>query len=88
MKINMSPKEFAALLAGGDTAEDAVREGRCLQPPLGCGQTIEVDRQSQTYFPHDGYKREWKISGLCASCQDKVSMSTEEGDGDDPSDMI
>lgn len=81
MRIQMAPKDFAALLAQGDTAEAAVRENRCLRPPIGCGKPIQLDRQSMAYFPNVRYRDEWKINGLCPSCQDHIVLAAEESEG-------
>lgn len=81
MRIHMTPKDFAALLTEGDTAEDAVRENRCLRPPMGCGKPIQLDRQRLAYFPNQAYQQEWKINGLCPSCQDHIVLAAEEGEG-------
>jgi len=48
---------------------DAVKKGIC---PL-CGKKVIVDE-----FRDDISKREFKISGMCQSCQDKVFDPKEE----------
>ena len=48
---------------------DAVTKGIC---PL-CGKKVIVDE-----FRDDISKREFKISGMCQSCQDKVFNPKEE----------
>lgn len=55
-----------------DSVEIAVREGRCLKQPVGCGKQIHLDRQRMIYFSDEIYKREWKATGLCPSCQLKL----------------
>lgn len=50
--------------------------GRCVMPPIGCGQPITTFKDSLS-------QREYAISALCQTCQDKVF--TEEFDEDDRS---
>ena len=52
-------------LTGGDHPEDAVAEKRCLRPPIGCGEPIVGFRDRDSY-------REWRITGLCQTCQDTI----------------
>jgi hypothetical protein len=87
--IAISPQALAALMveqiADGDSVEQAVREGRCLKPQMGCGQKIPLtqDREGRRMpsyaFPHPDYKEEWKRTGLCPSCFDRASLK-EDGD--------
>lgn len=82
--IAISPKALAALMveqiADGDSVEQAVREGRCLKPKMGCGQPIRLDRVNKVYaFPHPGYKTEWMRTGLCPACWDRATLA-EDGE--------
>jgi hypothetical protein len=82
--IAISPQELAALMVAqtsdGDSIEQAVREGRCLKPSMGCGKIIPLNRQKKVYFPHPSYRDQWKITGLCAACQDRASLQEESDD--------
>lgn len=80
--IAISPKALAALMVSqttdGDSVEKAVQESRCLKPNMGCGQKIELDRKKRAYaFPHPAYKAEWKLTGLCPSCQDRAALTED-----------
>lgn len=55
----------------GDTAVDAVREMRCVNPPMGCGGEI-------TGFRDDLSEREWQLVGMCQACQDEFEQSCRE----------
>ncbi|MFD9070592.1 hypothetical protein [Streptomyces lasiicapitis] len=74
MRIN----DFLSAFTGGDLPEDAVREQRCLRPPIGCGEPLTY-REFPTRDEARRYEAEWRITGLCASCQDLV----EAGEGDE-----
>lgn len=68
------------LVVEGDTLEVAVREGRCLKPPQGCGQPILLDRRKKTYdWPHESHKKQWLVTGLCPACQDQATL-IEDGE--------
>lgn len=54
--------QFLELMAGRDTS---IYNKSCVNPPFGCGQLI-------TSFRDELSKREYKISGLCQKCQDKI----------------
>lgn len=43
----------------------AIRRGRCIAPPAGCGRQIEGG------FRDGRSLREYEISGLCQQCQDE-----------------
>ena len=43
----------------------AITEGRCVQPPFGCGKPIKGFKNALS-------EKEFKISGLCQECQDKI----------------
>jgi len=48
-----------------------IRQNRCINPPIGCGEpAIEFDDELS--------KKEYRISGLCQACQDKVFYSDYE----------
>ncbi|MFI6862609.1 hypothetical protein ACIBKZ_22400 [Streptomyces sp. NPDC050421] len=59
---------FLSHLSGGDLPADAVREKRCLLPPIGCGRAL-VD--SVAVSPSTS--AEYRITGLCPTCQDRVA---------------
>ncbi|MEU4967842.1 hypothetical protein [Streptomyces smyrnaeus] len=60
--------DFLEALAEGDTPQAAVRAGRCLLPPIGCGRSLtDDDLTDQTAA------REWHISGLCPGCFNKAA---------------
>lgn len=72
--------DFLAALSGGDLPADAVREDRCLQAPIGCGQPLINDGVTRVFWDEDEahrYEAEWRITGLCPDCQDRVA---EAGD--------
>lgn len=48
---------------------DAVHGGRCVPAPIGCGGLALSFRDSLS-------AREYKISGLCQECQDKIFGET------------
>ena len=62
----------------GDTIQKAFEEKRCIKEPMGCGQNL-LDENGHPKFVYedrdaaDLYYREWLITGLCGTCQDKVS---------------
>lgn len=72
----MSIPAFLASLSGGDLPADAVREERCLRPPIGCGQPlIPADGMVRVFWDADEaarYQAEWQITGLCPDCQDRL----------------
>ncbi|MCX5522264.1 hypothetical protein OG342_05195 [Streptomyces bobili] len=59
-----------------DDLATAVREDRCLQPPIGCGQPlIAEDGTARTFWNEieaDGYEAEWRETGFCPDCQDSA----------------
>lgn len=71
----VSKSKVQAIFSGGDSVAAAVAESRCINPPMGCGKPIQVDRQTKEYWPSDAYRREWQITGLCAPCQDRVDAA-------------
>jgi len=60
-------------LTGGDHPDDAVAAGRCLKPPIGCGEYGPAFRDRDSY-------REWTVTGLCQTCQDKIEAAAREGE--------
>jgi hypothetical protein len=44
----------------------AIRTGRCVQKPIGCGRTVDPSQWDEVT------QREYGISGLCRTCQDKI----------------
>jgi hypothetical protein len=57
-------EEALAALVGFDRRH-YIREGKCVPVPIGCGGEA-------TEFKDDVSRREYTLSGLCQSCQDKV----------------
>lgn len=57
-----------------DTPADAVREERCIERPVGCGQPlIAEDGTARTFWNEvesAEYEAEWRATGLCPDCQD------------------
>jgi len=77
----MSANAFMAALSGGDLPADAVRENRCLKPPIGCGSPLINDGVARVFWSEAEarqYEAEWHITGLCPDCQD--ALADEEGD--------
>ncbi|WP_324607949.1 MazG-like family protein [Streptomyces rimosus] len=74
--------EALAALSGGDLPADAVREGRCLKPPIGCGKPlISENGEARVFWNEDEarqYETEWRITGLCPDCQDSVEDDAAE----------
>jgi hypothetical protein len=54
--------------AFGVDRKTAIRACKCLPPPIGCGRTFDPN----TEFKDEISRREYRISGLCAFCQDKI----------------
>ncbi|MDR3083418.1 MAG: hypothetical protein LBV60_21290 [Streptomyces sp.] len=67
---------FRAAQSGGDLPPTAVREKRCLKSPFSCGQpltpTVFAARDEAAL-----YEVEWRITGLCPDCQDRVHEGGE-----------
>lgn len=68
-----------AALTGGDLPADAVAAGRCLTQPIGCGQPL-VTGGGETRAVRNAeeaarYEAEWRITGLCPDCQDRIEAS-------------
>lgn len=57
-------EKFLEDIAGRTTA---IHENKCIQPPLGCGKLVVM-----ADFRNDISRREYRISGLCQSCQDEI----------------
>lgn len=60
--------DFLEGLAGRTTA---IEGDRCVKPPFGCGG-------SATAFRDELSAREYRISGLCQACQDRVFGHNED----------
>ena len=45
----------------------ALEQGRCVGPPLGCGQSVG----DPFHFRDEGSRREYNISAMCQNCQDE-----------------
>lgn len=64
-------------------AQDAVREGRCVSPPYGCGKILDLRKE----FRDDLSIREWNITGMCQTCQDRFDEITRELEEHDEEDI-
>lgn len=62
------PKEVTDALAD---RQSALEEGRCIKPPIGCGQKTGLKFRDFTSF------KEYKQSGLCQKCQDNFFKEVE-----------
>lgn len=56
---------IADLLNKMGNRSEAIYTDKCVEPPMGCGGPA-------TEFKDDLSRREYRISGLCQKCQDKV----------------
>jgi len=45
--------------------EDAIKTDRCINPPIGCSKPATEFRDTLS-------EKEFKISGLCQNCQDRI----------------
>lgn len=45
--------------------EEYINQGKCVDKPFGCGEPI-------TSFTDTLSEKEYKISGLCQNCQDRI----------------
>lgn len=52
----------------------ALEQGRCVNPPIGCGQSVG----DPFHFRTEGHRREYNISALCQQCQDDLFGPGEE----------
>lgn len=72
----MTISSFLAALSGGDLPADAVREERCLREPIGCGRPLIAEDGTARVFWDEAeaasYQAEWRITGLCPDCQDRI----------------
>ncbi|MEV5414770.1 hypothetical protein [Streptomyces albogriseolus] len=77
----MSIADFLAAMSGGDLPADAVREERCLREPIGCGKPLIADDGTTRVFWNEdeaaAYQTEWRITGLCPDCQDRLPSDEE-----------
>lgn len=55
-------QDFLEQIAGRTTA---IRSGKCIPPPIGCGRAVHGFRNERAL-------REYRISGLCQDCQDEI----------------
>lgn len=75
---------FSQTLTGSDTVSKAVEEKRCIQAPLGCGEPLlkEDGTPRFDHFPDREtarlYEQEWRITGMCPNCQDKLVETCEQ----------
>lgn len=74
----MAISDFLAALSGGDLPADAVREGRCLKAPFGCGEPLTA-RVFGSSVEAAQYEAEWHITGLCADCRDALDGGGSDG---------
>ncbi|MER5613237.1 hypothetical protein [Streptomyces sp. NPDC002215] len=73
--------QFLVALSGGDLPANAVREERCLKSPIGCGKPLISESGEARVFWDEGeaarYEAEWRITGLCPDCQDRLTDTGE-----------
>jgi hypothetical protein len=68
-----------ATAAARDVRGDAPHarfEGRCVAPPTGCGQPLPGS--PATAFRDQPSRDEYRITGLCQSCQDRIFVVSPE----------
>lgn len=63
-KKNEGIEKFLAGSFGFDR-RTSIRGDKCVPPPIGCGGPA-------TEFKDEISRREYRISGLCQKCQDKI----------------
>jgi len=72
----------------GDTVTKAVEEKRCLSEPLGCGASLLKEDGTPKYnhfsSPEEAalYEREWRTTGMCPTCQDRVEAASKAANGE------
>jgi hypothetical protein len=69
MRINEVPQRPADLLFPG--RQEAIARALCIPAPIGCGGPADE-------FSDDLSRREFRISGLCQSCQDAIFGEDED----------
>lgn len=76
--------EPADVVAGNmHNREDSIRALLCVEAPIGCGRKIP----SEEYDAWDELTRtEYKMSGFCNACQDRIFGPCEPGCGHESSD--
>lgn len=76
--------QFLASLSGGDLPATAAREGRCLMAPIGCGRPLTEIADTRLFRSEAEaarYEAEWRITGLCPNCQDRIDADEETDRG-------
>lgn len=71
-------------LSGGDLPATAVREGRCLTAPIGCGRPLIENGEARVFWDEAEaarYRAEYRITGLCPNCQDSIDEDEEADRG-------
>lgn len=68
----------------GESRQQAMYEGRCIKPPIGCGRPVlaEIDpsRVDEGAFRSELDMKEYTISGLCQRCWDEIERQAGEED--------
>jgi len=59
----------------GANRQVSIATAHCVSPPFGCGNPI-------TGFNDSLSAKEYKITGMCQACQDKMFAEPEEGEFD------
>ncbi|MGW2010959.1 hypothetical protein [Streptomyces nigrescens] len=75
--------QFLADLSGGDLPATAAHEGRCLRAPIGCGRALAEIADTRIFRSQaeaEEYEAEYRITGLCPNCQDRILDADEEND--------
>lgn len=62
----------------------AIKSLKCVRPPLGCGKEIPPG-EFETYSPMT--ITEYRMSGLCETCQDEVFRDPEDDGPDDDEEL-
>jgi len=56
---------------------EAIRNNRCLNPPIGCGKKLEAEPFHSNFEDLLSLK-EYNISALCQKCQNEIFIEDEE----------
>lgn len=79
---------FASAMGNWNGREDAIKAGRCVDPPIGCGKRIpNWGRPELPMFRDEASAREYRITGMCQQCQDHfeewaLQQEEESDDGE------
>ena len=68
MKPTEKSPQMESLLEGMSGRTTAITNDKCIDPPFGCGQPLG---NVEAHFKDNLSLKEYRISGLCQTCQDK-----------------